>query len=276
MNTARNIPSTRAILRWLGLAVLTLSPAILLAGDFPPAKKQPQAKTDVLIKGEALFAWREAALAFNDGNAALGLAHLAVTVRLNESLPEARRIKGLEGDAAQHLLRLPNLAQPVGEPMRHAESVDGAEFSPDGRLVVTRCGSVAQLWEAATGKPVGAPMRHGDSIQSAHFSPDGKLIVTACHEKTAHLWDAASGLSVGAPLRNDWEISSAGFSPDGKLLVTTSPYHVGRLWEVAGGKRVGSPLSHRIGVAGAEFNADAGRDHRRGQRRASVVGARRR
>ena len=49
--------------------------------------------------------------------------------------------------------------KPIGEPMKHEDTVSSAQFSPDGQRVVTASGDkTARLWDAASGKPIGEPM----------------------------------------------------------------------------------------------------------------------
>jgi hypothetical protein len=70
-------------------------------------------------------------------------------------------------------------------------SVTAAQFSPNGRWVVTASkDGAARIWDASTGKPIGKPMKHGRQIVSAQFSPDGQRVVTASSDKTARVWDA--------------------------------------------------------------------------------------
>ena len=51
--------------------------------------------------------------------------------------------------------------KPIGEPMKHESEFYSAQFSPDGRRVVTASwDKTARLWDAANGKPIGEPMKH--------------------------------------------------------------------------------------------------------------------
>jgi WD40 repeat protein len=75
--------------------------------------------------------------------------------------------------------------------MQSNEAVYAAEFSPDGKGVVTAPARDARVWDAATGKAIGEPMKHDDEEASARFSPDGNRVVTASWD-TARVWDVAS------------------------------------------------------------------------------------
>ncbi len=124
--------------------------------------------------------------------------------------------------------------KPIGEPMKHEDIVNSAEFSPDGHRVVTASRNrTARLWDAASGKPIGEPMKHEAAIKSAQFSPDGQRVVTSSYDNTARLWDAASGKPIGEPMKHESAVKSAQFSPDGQRVVTSSYDKTARLWDAA-------------------------------------------
>ena len=75
--------------------------------------------------------------------------------------------------------------------MKHDGELYLAQFSPDGRRVVTASAdNTARVWDAATGKALSEPMKHDDVVNSAQFSADGQRVVTAS-------WCAAPRFFVG-------------------------------------------------------------------------------
>jgi WD40 repeat protein len=85
--------------------------------------------------------------------------------------------------------------EPVSPPLRHQEAVRFAQFSPDGRLVVTASGDstggkgVARVWDASSGEAITPPLRHDGWVIHASFSPDSRRIVTGSIDETARVWD---------------------------------------------------------------------------------------
>jgi WD40 repeat protein/serine/threonine protein kinase/tetratricopeptide (TPR) repeat protein len=149
-------------------------------------------------------------------------------------------------------------ASQCGQALIHDDYVIQANFSPDGRFVVTASDDhTARVWDARTGKPIGEPMRHSAAVSYADFSPDSRSLVTTCRDKTARLWDANTGKPITKPLAHDENFWSAAVSPDGRTI-TTATYPSGgseraierrdltvHLWSVQTGKRLHEPLAHQ-------------------------------
>jgi WD40 repeat protein len=68
----------------------------------------------------------------------------------------------------------------------HSDAVNDAEFSPDGKQVVT-AGSdqTARVWDAQNGSMLQVLTGHVGVVNRARFSPDGKSVVTASDAGTA-------------------------------------------------------------------------------------------
>jgi WD40 repeat protein len=203
-----------------------------------------------------------------------------------------------EDPSEEHAARVwdAQTGQPLTEPMRHRRTVNFAQFSPDGRRIVTgsRDGT-ARIWNAQSGEPLtesltqfgsirfspdgkrvlttsasGAPclwdiesghafgrlMKHRAYVFSAEFSPDGERILTASWDKTARVWDAGSGRPLGEPMRHGGYVWSAEFSRDGTKVVTASADRTARVWDAKTGQPLTGPLEHGNEVISVLFSPD--------------------
>jgi len=143
------------------------------------------------------------------------------------------------------------------ESLKHQDSVLSAQFSPDGKRVVTASDDgTARLWEAHTGQPLGEPLQHRDKVSVAQFSPDGERVVTASADKTARVWNGHTGQALTEPLEHDSTVHSAQFSPNGKWVVTASYGGTARAWDARTGQPVGEPMRHAGAVRSVEFSPD--------------------
>jgi len=77
--------------------------------------------------------------------------------------------------------------------LQHDKVVCDAQFSPDGRWVVTASWDrTARVWDATTGQPLSDPLSHENMVQSAQFTLDGKQVLTTAIGNPARVWDIAS------------------------------------------------------------------------------------
>jgi WD40 repeat protein len=187
------------------------------------------------------------------GSDAQALGHLAQALRWNQRNYEAVALTGA-------MLTQNDWPLEIGGSIRFQRAIDHAQFSPDGRRLVTvSYDGTARLWDAATGNPIGQPMKHEGFVNSAQFSPDGQWVVTASGDKTARLWDAATGNAVGQIMKHNGLVNSAQFSPDGRRVVTASYDGTARLWDAATGNPIGQPMKHEGFVNSAQFSPDGQR-----------------
>jgi WD40 repeat protein len=142
--------------------------------------------------------------------------------------------------------------------LKHDGKVVSAQFSPDGKRIVTASeDKTARIWDAQTGQPLSEPMKHDDWVWSAQFSPDGKRIVTASNDNTARIWDAQTAKPLTEPMKQD-NSRSAQFSPDGKRIVTVSGV-TARIWDAQTGQPLTEPMEHDNSVMSAQFSPDGKR-----------------
>jgi uncharacterized protein with WD repeat len=114
--------------------------------------------------------------------------------------------------------------------------LDGAEFSPDSKILATTDSlNSIELWDTSTGNLRALLQGHNSTIYTATFSPDGSLLATASRDGTARLWDVATG-RLHAILPAGKEIARRVlFNRAGTLLGVGYHTHA-KLWSVSTGR----------------------------------------
>lgn len=136
----------------------------------------------------------------------------------------------------------------------HVSPLRSAEFSGDGKLVVTAStNGTARVWDSGTGVTQVTFVGHQATINCALFSPDRNFIATASRDSFACVWEIGTATKVARLSgHTDWVIS-ARFSPDGKRIVTASFDNTARVWDLATQKML-HVLQHNGNVYNAEFD----------------------
>jgi WD40 repeat protein len=139
----------------------------------------------------------------------------------------------------------------------HEGRVYSAEFSPDGRRIVSACeDGAARVWDAESGQQLTLPLKHGRAVNAAVFNPDGATVATAADDGAARLWESTSGRLRFPPLEHPSAVLQAVFSPDGRWLLTACTDGRARTWEAATGRLLADSLAHSKPVVQAEFSSD--------------------
>jgi WD40 repeat protein len=95
-----------------------------------------------------------------------------------------RRVKLWDADTGKELLAIE----------RDNGFFESAEFSPDGKTVVTASSSgTARTWDAETGRQIQAFVGHTSYVHHATFTDDGQKVITASADGTVRLWNASTG-----------------------------------------------------------------------------------
>lgn len=147
----------------------------------------------------------------------------------------------------------PKLMLPIG----HRLEVVSAQFSPDGKKIVTASfDKTAKIWDVATGNLLADLKDHKDLVSAAEFSPDGKKILTASWDNTVKVWDAATKERLFTLKGHKDSIFTAHFSPDGNKIVTASADGTAKLWDVLTRRLIADLKGHRARVNTAMFSVD--------------------
>ena len=114
----------------------------------------------------------------------------------------------------------PTLALSTG----HTAIVNSAQFSPDGKLIVTASiDGTAKVWEAGSGKLLRNLTGGFRRMRSARFNNDGtKILAVSERDTTAIVWEVKTGKLLLRLNGHDRAVWSAQFSPDGTQAVTAS------------------------------------------------------
>ena len=138
-------------------------------------------------------------------------------------------------------------------------SYSSAQFSPDGRWVVTASADkTARVWNAESGELL-QTFTHAGVINATEITADGKFVATASEDRTARLWNLATGAPIGDPLAHAAAVTAVSFSPDGRTVMTASADMSVRLWDTSRGKPQTGSLEHPALVSVARFSPDGQR-----------------
>jgi WD40 repeat protein len=138
-----------------------------------------------------------------------------------------------------------------GLPGLEDERLHAAEFSPDGRFLLTVStdkvdADMVRLWDAATGEFLRTLIRDGEGRDRAHlrasWTPDSRRVFVFT-ENQGRFLDATTGAVVGqlaVDLNGQWDPV---FSQDGRRLLTHAPGQA-TLWDVDSGAKLAMLPGH--------------------------------
>lgn len=141
----------------------------------------------------------------------------------------------------------------------HTEPVYSADYSPDGKFVITASfDKTLKIWDSTTGKELatfGGTTGHQKMVLNVAVSPDGMRFATGSTDNTAKLWDFPSS----KPLSNfpyTQEMASVDVTPDGTKIAGGAKDGIIKIWNVADGKELFTLKGHTGTVTGLSFNSN--------------------
>jgi WD40 repeat protein len=120
------------------------------------------------------------------------------------------------------------------------QEISDAEFSPDGKQIVTASGDgtarIFDVQQSSTGawsleeKP--AHMQHDGWVPAAKFDSRGDMIATVSLDGKARLWNS-EGAAIGTPFTATGRLRAVAISPDDTQLVTGGCDGTLQLWDIS-------------------------------------------
>ena len=242
-----------ARLRWMVVAVAMLCLASFAAASFVALYTAKEQGDEALI-AQSRFLGRDSRTATEAGNSSLGniLATAALPQHLaNPSRPFVMNAEyALEEAYANRRL--------VTSFQGHAGPVEDADFSADGKLVVTGSDdNTARIWDTRTGAQRALLQGHTGTLWSVGLSPDGTRVVTGSNDGTARIWNAATGGQIAVLQGHEDAVTIAAFSADGRRIVTASDDGTARVWDGQTGAPIVVLKGHGGAVLAAAFSPDS-------------------
>ena len=207
---------------WGTIAAFMVVVSMIISGYFYWANNEIKEKQNKLLISQSKYLASEAKKEYDKGNItkALRMALYALPKDLKNMdrpyVPEA-----------EIMLRECDKPQKEGiysrSILQHVNQVNSAQFSPDGKYIVTAFDdNTARVWDAKTGKPVTEPLKHENGVSSAAFSPDGRYlyVLTELSDEVLAYCTSSNDLIGRYPLSSENPEGGAhiALSPDGRYL----------------------------------------------------------
>ena len=141
----------------------------------------------------------------------------------------------------------------------HLASVTFAEYSPDGRRIVSASvDTTLKVWDAETGEELLTLIGHLGSVYGAGYSPDGRRIVSGSSDTTLKVWDAETGEELLTLIGHSALVSGTVYSPNGRRIVSAS-YKEIKIWDAETGEELITLTGHSSLVSSVAYSPNGRR-----------------
>lgn len=257
---SRPVPVWEQLWAWArrrrALALTAVAGALALFGGLVATSwqwRRAEGAAGRLLHELVLAENRGAELLFSANEAREAMARLAGTLR--RSPGDALAATRLAAALTQRVW-----ARPLIEVGRQDGQILHADWSPDGRVVVTADEKGAlRLWDVATGDALAGEWRHGpEPCHWLGWSADGRWFASRLESGSLRVWrEGASDpvLRFEAPRE---AVTLAVFAPTGAVLAVVRADHIVELWSPTTGNRLQS-WPHVATVRAVDFTVDGRR-----------------
>ena len=172
----------------------------------------------------------------------------------------ATGITGLRGVAQIYEVATGKL---IREFAGHHDTLQDAEFSPDGRILATAgYDKVIRLWDTDTGKLRKEIAVHNGAVFDLAFDPTGTVLASASADQTVKLWRVTDGVRLDTLNQPQGELYRVAFSADGQYIVAAGGDKRLHLWRFVSREKPGpnpvveSRFAHDTAIQVMAFSRD--------------------
>ena len=163
-------------------------------------------------------------------------------------------LAGSERGRTKVLDARPNRALPLRLPLAAV-----AEFSGDGRRVLSSQRGFVRIWDAVSGELLGAPLRAPEKLDHITFASDGGRMAGLDTNGVVWLMNLVDGSAQAITSAPPHQFVSLRLSPDDARVVTASSGGAIETWDTRTARKLAGPFLHSSYASEAHFSPDGRR-----------------